>query len=87
MSEKIESQHLQRKAVLYVRQSSSFQVQNNPSQFIISRYCDQFEERLVQLFHFDKIRTEVIESKWQSFCPPPKVGEILEIRNSKKFSD
>jgi len=29
MSEEIESQHLQRKAILYVRQSSSFQVQHN----------------------------------------------------------
>ncbi len=29
MSDKIESQHVQRKAILYVRQSSSFQVQHN----------------------------------------------------------
>lgn len=29
MSDKIQSQHLQRKAILYVRQSSSFQVQHN----------------------------------------------------------
>ncbi|MEM7785604.1 MAG: recombinase family protein, partial [Planctomycetota bacterium] len=29
MSDKIQSQHLARKAILYVRQSSSFQVQHN----------------------------------------------------------
>ena len=29
MNEKIKSQHLQRKAILYIRQSSTYQVHNN----------------------------------------------------------
>ena len=71
MSDKIKSQHLQRKAILYIRQSSAFQVQHNQE----SRRLDA-----------EKIRQEFIKSTKFKLTQRPLYPRVVPASNPKPLA-